>query len=116
MVQQSIWLTLTAEGLVTSLQHWDWMLQEPLAEFLGLPSERYRLVAMDIRGHGLSDKPRDGYDDSRLWADDVKAVLESLSLDHPVISGWSYGPLVILDYIRHYGEERLGGIQFVGGI
>ena len=79
-------------------------------------AERYRLVAMDIRGHGLSDKPRDGYDDSRLWADDVKAVLESLSLDHPVLSGWSYGPLVILDYIRHYGEERLGGIQFVGGI
>jgi predicted oxidoreductase (fatty acid repression mutant protein) len=45
MVQQSIWLTLTAEGLVTSLQHWDWLLQESLAEFLGLPSERYRLVA-----------------------------------------------------------------------
>jgi pimeloyl-ACP methyl ester carboxylesterase len=61
-------------------------------------AERYRLVAMDIRGHGLSDKPRDGYDDSRLWADDVKAVLESLGLDRPVLSGWSYGPLVILDY------------------
>ena len=24
----------------------------------------YRLVAMDIRGHGLSDKPREGYSDS----------------------------------------------------
>ena len=26
-----------------------------------------RLVAMDIRGHGLSDKPREGYAESRLW-------------------------------------------------
>ena len=24
-------------------------------------ADRYRLVAMDMRGHGLSEKPRDGY-------------------------------------------------------
>jgi pimeloyl-ACP methyl ester carboxylesterase len=69
-----------------------------------------------MRGHGLSDKPPLGYDDSKLWADDVNAIIRELDLDHPVLSGWSYGPLVILDYIRHYGEERLGGIQFVGGV
>jgi non-heme chloroperoxidase len=71
---------------------------------------------MDMRGHGLSEKPRDGYADSRLWADDVNAVIQALELDHPVISGWSYGPLVILDYIRHYGEEAIGGLNIVGGI
>jgi non-heme chloroperoxidase len=32
------------------------------------------------------------------------------------VSGWSYAPLVILDYIRHYGDERLAAIQFVGGV
>jgi len=76
----------------------------------------YRLVAMDLRGHGLSEKPREGYIDSRPWADDVNAAIESLKLDHPILCGWSYGPLVILDYLRHYGEERIAGIQFVGGI
>lgn len=76
----------------------------------------YRLVGMDLRGHGLSDKPRDAYDNSKLWADDVKAVIESLTLKNPVLCGWSYGALVILDYIRHYSEDRLGGIHFVGGI
>jgi pimeloyl-ACP methyl ester carboxylesterase len=79
-------------------------------------ADRYRLVAMDMRGHGLSEKPRDGYADSRLWADDVDAVLQALTLDHPVLCGWSYGPLVILDYVRHYGEEAVGGMTFVGGI
>ena len=44
--------------------------------------------------------------DSKLWADDVNAVIEALSLDHPILCGWSYGPLVILDYIRHYGEDE----------
>ena len=40
----------------------------------------YRLVAMDMRGHGLSDKPRDSYNDSKLWADDIHAIIESLQL------------------------------------
>lgn len=76
----------------------------------------YRLLGMDMRGHGLSDKPREGYSDSRLWADDVHAAIEALDLDHPILSGWSYGPLVILDYIRHYGEDSIGGVNFVGAV
>ena len=79
-------------------------------------ADEHRLVAMDMRGHGLSDKPREGYTDSRLWADDVNAVIEALKLDRPILSGWSYGPLVILDYIRHYGEDSIGGVNFVGGV
>jgi len=79
-------------------------------------ANEYRLVAMDMRGHGLSDKPREGYADPRLWADDVRAVIKALDLDHPLLCGWSYGPLVILDYLRHYGEDDIGAINFVGGI
>ena len=79
-------------------------------------ADDYRLVAMDLRGHGLSDRPREGYTDSRLWADDVNAAIHALSLDHPILCGWSYGPLVILDYIRHYGEDGIGGINLVGAI
>ena len=76
----------------------------------------YRVVAMDMRGHGLSDKPRDAYGDSKLWADDVHAVISTLRLADPILTGWSYGPLVILDYIRHYGEDAIGGIHFVGAV
>jgi pimeloyl-ACP methyl ester carboxylesterase len=76
----------------------------------------FHLVAMDLRGHGLSDKPKDVYADSRLWADDVHAVVQALHLDRPVLCGWSYGPLVILDYLRHYGDDDIRGANFVGGI
>jgi pimeloyl-ACP methyl ester carboxylesterase len=88
---------------------WTRQLQSHLAE-------RHRLVAMDMRGHGLSDKPRDGYADSRLWAADVNAAISSLSLNHPLLCGWSYGPLAILDYIRHYGEDGISGVHLVSGI
>jgi non-heme chloroperoxidase len=79
-------------------------------------AKSYRLIAMDLRGHGSSDRPREGYDDARLWAEDVDATIRELNLDRPILCGWSYGPLVILDYIRHYGEERISGIHFVGAI
>lgn len=79
-------------------------------------AEDYRLIALDMRGHGLSEKPRDGYVDSRLWADDLNSVIQALRLEQPVLSGWSYGPLVCLDYIRHYGESQLGGLHFVGAV
>jgi non-heme chloroperoxidase len=79
-------------------------------------ADEYRLVAMDLRGHGLSEKPRQGYSDSRLWADDVNAAIKALGLDHPILCGWSYGALVILDYIRHYGEDGIGGVHLVGAV
>lgn len=76
----------------------------------------HRLVAMDMRGHGLSEKPRDAYGESKLWAEDVNAVVESLGLEQLILCGWSYGPLVILDYLRHFGEDAVSGIHLVGGI
>jgi non-heme chloroperoxidase len=79
-------------------------------------ADSYHLVAMDLRGHGSSERPRAGYDNSKQWADDVDAAIRELHLERPILCGWSYGPLVILDYIRHYGEERIGGIHLVAGI
>ena len=42
-------------------------------------ADDYRLVALDLRGHGQSDKPRDGYSDRPLWADDIAAVIRGLA-------------------------------------
>jgi non-heme chloroperoxidase len=100
---------LFLHGCSQSWLTWDRQMRSELAR-------RYRLVAMDLRGHGSSDRPRDGYDDSRLWAADVDAAIRELELERPILCGWSYGPLVILDYIRHYGEERIGGIHLVGAV
>ena len=47
---------------------------------------------------------------------DVNAVIQALDLEQAILTGWSYGPLLILDYLRHYGERAIGGIHFVGGI
>jgi pimeloyl-ACP methyl ester carboxylesterase len=81
-------------------------------------AEECRLVAFDLRGHGMSEAPLEPqhYTDGRLWADDVAAIIDELRLDRPVLVGWSYGSFVICDYIRAYGEERIGAIEFVEGV
>ncbi|WP_230555181.1 alpha/beta fold hydrolase [Rhodococcus sp. I2R] len=57
---------------------------------------RFRVIAVDLRGHGYSDAPESGYADSAIWAGDVHAVLtaEDITAD-AVLLGWSYGGLVI---------------------
>ena len=78
--------------------------------------EEFRLVALDLRGHGMSDRPLDAgaYQDARLWAADIAAVIEQLDLDRPTLVGWSYGGFVICDYLRAHGESAVSAINFVG--
>ncbi|MGZ3628838.1 MAG: alpha/beta fold hydrolase [Ktedonobacteraceae bacterium] len=78
-------------------------------------ASKFHMVRLDLRGHGLSDKPTDPavFQDSKIWADDIQAVISSLRLNKPILAGWSYGGFIICDYIRHYGQTNLGGIIFV---
>jgi pimeloyl-ACP methyl ester carboxylesterase len=81
-------------------------------------ADEFRLVAYDLRGHGMSEAPLEPehYTDDRLWADDVAAIVEELRLDRPVLVGWSYGAFVIGDYVRAYGQDRIAAIDFVEGV
>jgi len=72
-------------------------------------SQKNRVIALDLRGHGLSDKPSSGYDMSRIQAD-LEAALEILKVDKKfVLVGHSYGGAIITDYaLKH--PERVEGL------
>ena len=78
-------------------------------------SSRFRLAAFDLRGHGASDKPAspERYAEDRLFANDVKAVMDALGLKRPVLVGWSYAGRIIEDYLEAYGTARVAGINYV---
>lgn len=77
--------------------------------------ERFRLVAVDLRGHGESEVPDAGYDDPAQWAEDIRAVLDYAGRP-AVLVGWSYGGLVITDYLRVFGQSGVAGLVYVGAI
>jgi non-heme chloroperoxidase len=86
-------------------------------QYGGSLADEFRLVAFDLRGHGMSEAPADAgsYADSTLWADDLAAVIDRLGLDHPVLVGWSYGSFVIGDYLRTYGQGNVAALDFAAG-
>lgn len=100
---------LSIHGFCQSHLAWDKQFEDDAL------TSQFHMVRMDLRGHGLSDKLIDpgAYTDSKTWADDVHAVITALNLKKPVLAGWSYGGYVMCDYIRHYGQDNLGGLIFV---
>jgi non-heme chloroperoxidase len=94
-----------------SQSHLAWAMQYEAQEL-----QKFRIVVIDLRGHGASGKPADAenYNDSEMWADDINAVMTVTNLKNPTLVGWSYGGLVITDYLYKYGQDKLAGIVFVG--
>jgi non-heme chloroperoxidase len=76
---------------------------------------RHRLIAVDLRGHGASDVPVSGYDHASTWADDLAAVLAYAGRP-AVLVGWSYGGLVITDYLRERGTAGVAGLVLTGAL
>jgi pimeloyl-ACP methyl ester carboxylesterase len=82
-----------------------------------LAARGHRVVAVDQRGHGHSDKPDEGYDMATV-AGDLAGLLESLEtegIDRPVVAGQSWGGNVVLELA--YRRPRLirGAVAVDGG-
>ncbi len=77
--------------------------------------DAFRLVAVDLRGHGVSGRPRDeaAYNDGALWANDLRAVISACELQNPVVVAWSFAGRMINDYLRHFGSSALAGINYI---
>jgi len=58
MVQLSLWLALTAEGLATSLQHWEAFLADRTEQLTGLPAADFQLAAAMPIGYA-AEEPRE---------------------------------------------------------
>lgn len=67
-------------------------------------NEHYRVISIDLRGRGLSDKPSSGYsmDDH---AKDILGLMDSLGLESAVIGGHSFGGLVTIFMGAHYPDR-----------
>jgi len=78
-----------------------------------------RIVAMDLRGHGLSDAPTEGYDDT-TFAGDVLAVAEGSGLlaaagDRVILAGHGFGAIVAAWAAAEMGERCAGLVLVDGG-
>ncbi len=71
-----------------------------LAEYL---SPRFDVIMVDARGHGLSDAPETGYSADH-HAEDVRELIQSLGLAHPVLYGHSMGARTVSRLAAKYPD------------
>jgi pimeloyl-ACP methyl ester carboxylesterase len=79
---------------------------------LPLLSSRYRVYAVTLRGHGLSDHPESGYTRADFAAD-IFAFLDQLHLRHVTLVGHSLGSYVA-QTVAEQDTDRLDRLVLIG--
>jgi pimeloyl-ACP methyl ester carboxylesterase len=79
----------SGEDVVLCLHGWPqhWYLWRRVLPAL---ADRHRVLALDLRGFGWSDAPRDGYEKEEM-ASDVLAVLDELGIERVKLIGHDWG-------------------------
>jgi len=87
-----------------------WIWEHQIAHF----SRTHRVVAMDPRSQGDSDKPTEGHFPAAR-ARDIKAVIDALNLSPVVLVGWSMGVTETVAYVDEFGTDSLAALVMVDG-
>lgn len=107
--------SVTANGLKLSYQEWGSPSRPPLLlvhgfgvsghmfdEFAERAQDRYRLIAVDQRGHGDSDWSAEGDYSRDAFVADIEAFRAALGLDRFVLVGHSMGGMNAVAYAARY--------------
>ncbi len=79
---------------------------------MGPLSDGNRVIAVDLRAHGGSEKAPAGHTIPQ-YGRDLDAFIRALDVDRPVLLGWSMGAFVAFDYIRQFGTGSIRGLVVV---
>jgi pimeloyl-ACP methyl ester carboxylesterase len=97
---------LLLHGLASNARFW-----QLTAPYL---AKKFRVLALDQRGHGTTAKPDSGYDFATVAAD-VASVIDRLELHKPILVGHSWGGNVGIQVAATYPELLSGLVCIDGG-
>src|SRR5580698_4491977 len=78
-------------------------------------SKEFRVITLDLPGHGSSGAPKDGKFSMDLFARAVEAVRKDSKADRVVVVGHSMGTPVVIQYARLF-PQHTAGLVFVDGV
>ncbi len=70
-------------------------------------AKQYRVVTLDLPGHGQSDSPQDGKFSMDLFARAIEAVRAEVDADRVVLAGHSMGSPVVIRYAQLYPQHTV---------
>lgn len=75
-------------------------------------SKRYRVIALDVRSQGDSEKTPEGNTLER-HAQDIQELIDHLQVHDIVLLGWSNGVPDVLTFFEQHGSTNLRGVVLV---
>ena len=81
-------------------------------DFIPHVAPHYRVLALDLRGHGNSDWHTEGAYDYENHVDDIEAIVESLGIERLVVIGHSLGGRIAMLYAGR-NLEKIAGLVIV---
>jgi pimeloyl-ACP methyl ester carboxylesterase len=78
-------------------------------------AKRARVIALDLPGHGASDKPETAYS-MEFFAGAIEAVMLDAGVDRAVLVGHSMGTPVIRRFHHHYPDKTLALVAVDGAL
>ena len=95
-------------GWGCNLNHW----RDQIPDF----AKRNRVIALDLPGHGESDKPQQLAYTMDLFANAIDAVMRDAKVERAVVMGHSMGTPVARQFYRKYPQKTLGIVIVDGGL
>ena len=81
---------------------------------VSLLSKKYRVIALDMPGHGESDKPAGEEAYGLELVEDIVRLLDHLRIEKAHIVGYSMGGMIAVKFMARHQERVLSGV--VGGL
>ncbi len=78
-------------------------------------SNDYRVIAVDNRGHGLSDKPHDPEAYGAAMAEDIVRLMDHLGIEKAQVVGYSMGAFITLKLIAMAPERLISAAPCAAG-
>ena len=100
-------------GFATSAEEMWTRMPFARTQFLPVLAKEYRVLAIDQRGHGRSDKPHDPKRYGREMAEDVVRLLDHLKVRKAHVVGYSMGAMVAGRLLASH-PDRLLSVTFGG--
>jgi pimeloyl-ACP methyl ester carboxylesterase len=98
---------LLLHGLSSSARIWDFV-----APIL---TQHFHVIAVDQRGHGLTDVPEDAYSFDEVTGD-ITALLDHLDVERPIVVGHSWGGGVAVQFAADFPTRTPGIVLVDGGV
>ncbi|QLG47517.1 alpha/beta fold hydrolase [Natrinema halophilum] len=106
----TIWYETIGDGPPLVFVHGGWMNGGAWTPQVDHFADDYRVVTLDVRGHGNTGPTDPDRYSIELFTDDLEALLSHLEIEQPILCGLSLGSMIVQEFLSRHPTDATGAI------